>query len=194
MNWKGIVAIVLLVGLGIGAGVWVGSCQGNSRFLEKDAKRAAEVIQLREAQAQDRARAATMSEELQGKDKTIAGLRSDVAASKSTTDALRRKVRNRPVQAGCEDCEALVKKLDLTITLQDKMAFEQADALKLCEDRDIVRLGELEKCKQVDDLQSERLSDWKKQTRRGRVKTAFLAIGVGLGSGAIGYGVGRATQ
>jgi len=194
MNWKAILAIVLLVGLGAGAGVWVGSCQGTSRFVERDAKRAAEVIQLREAQAQDRARAATMSEELRGKDQTIATLRSDVAASKSASDALRRQVRKRPVQAGCEDCEKLVKKLDLTIALQDQMAFAQADALTLCEQRDIVRLDELEKCKQVDDLQSERLSDWKKQTRRGRVKTAFLVIGTNLATGAAGYAIGRATQ
>jgi len=194
MNWKSILAIIAAVGLALAAGVWFGSCQGQSRFLEKDAKRAAEVIQLREAQAQDRARAATMSEGLRSRDKTIGDLRSKVAAAKSASDALRRNVRKRPAKAGCEDCEELVKKLDLTIALQDQMAFAQADALTLCEQRDIVRLDELEKCRQVDELQTERLSDWKKQTRKGRVKTAFLAIGVGVASGAAGYGVGRATQ
>jgi len=194
VNWKAILAIVAAAGIALVVGVWVGSCQGSSRFLEKDAKREAEVIRLRESQAKDRVKAATMSEELRGKDKTIDGLRSDVAASKGVSASLRRKLRTRPVQPACRDCEELVKKLDLTIAIQDNMAFEQADALSLCQQRDIVRLGELEKCRQVDELQSERISDWKKQTRRGRVKAAFLAIGVGLGAGAAGYGVGRATQ
>ena len=194
MTWKGILAIVAAAGIALGVGVWVGSCQGQSRFLEKDAKREAEVIRLREFQAQDRARAATMTEELRTQDKTIGSLRDQVAASKSRIDALRKQVRKRPAKAGCEDCEELVNDLDLTIALQDDLIFEQAGALTTCKQRDLVRLDEIEKCRRVDELQSERLSDWKKQTRRGRVKTAFLAIGVGLAAGAAGYGVGRATQ
>jgi hypothetical protein len=35
---------------------------------------------------------------------------------------------------------------------------------------------------------------WKRQSRRARVKTAFLVIGTGLGAGLMGYGVGTATQ
>jgi len=194
MNWKAILAIVAAAGVALAVGLWVGSCQGSSRFLEKDAKRAAEVVQLREAQAKDRAKAATMTEEIRGKDKTISGLRSEVAASKGVSASLRRKLRNRPAQAGCDDCEALVKRLDLTIALQDDIVFAQADALEICEQRDIVRLDEIEKCRKVDELQTERLSDWKKQTRRGRVKTAFLVIGASAATGAGGYLIGRAQR
>ena len=35
---------------------------------------------------------------------------------------------------------------------------------------------------------------WKRHSRRARVKTAFLAIGMGLGGGLVGYGIGSATQ
>ena len=193
MNWKSVLAIVAAAGLALVAGVWVGNCKGSDRFIQRDAEREVEVMILRKAQEEDRARAATMTEELQARDKTIDGLRGDVAASKGQIDALRRKVRTRPVQAGCEDCEELVTRLDLTVADLDDLVFEQDTALQVCKRRDAVRLDELEKCRQVDELQTERLSDWKKQTKRGRVKAAFLAIGVGLGAGAAGYGIGRAT-
>ena len=195
VNWKTILAILVAAGAALGVGVWVGSCQGTSRFLERDAEAAALVISLRREADSHRAEATRRAVELARALKTIEGSRKDLEASKGQLEALRRQVRNRPINAAeCQDCEVLVKKLDLTLLLADKTIFEQQGALELCERREVERLAADEKCRKVDEVQSERLSDWKKRTRRGRVKTAFLGIGVGVVAGAAGYGIGAATR
>lgn len=49
----------------------------------------------------------------------------------------------------------------------------------------------LEKAWQVEHKRSEM---WQQQTRRGKVKTAFLTIGATAAGGLAGYGIGAATQ
>ena len=201
MNWKGIVAIVLLVGLGIGAGVWWGSKQGAEAVMRKDAERVVEIARLHEIADKHHAKATTLSAELETAYQSVEAARDAADKARRDAQAARRQrdARVAPTTLeGCKGelgkCDATVAKLDLTVARLDDTIFAQDSAIKLCEQRDIERRGEIEGCTKAGVIQEKRVQTWQQQTKRGRVKTAFFGIGMAAAGGAVGYVAGRYTQ
>lgn len=198
MNWKAIVAIVLLSALALGIGVWWGSHQTTDAVMKKDAQRVVEIERLHKVADTHRAKAATLSSELASAHEAVDVARKNTRAAKRRLEAIRRKGAVKTPVTSLEDCkgrlgqcEATTAELDLTIDGLEDMVFAQDTALRLCEERDIERLGQIENCVKAGVIERKRTESWQQQTRRGRVKTAFYGIGMALGGGAAGYAVGR---
>jgi len=201
VNWNAIIAIVILVGAAVLLGLWLGSRGTAEAVMRRDAERVVEIARLHEIADKHSAKAVTLTAELETAYEAADQSRAAADAAKRKLDALRRsRVRMAPVTTleGCRDrlgqCEETTAKLDLTIRGLDDTVFAQDAALKLCEKRDIERLGQIENCVKAGALERKRTESWQQQTKRGRVKTAFFGIGIGLIGGAAGYGVGRATN
>lgn len=201
MNWKAIVAIVLLSGLALGIGVWVGSRQTTEAVLRRDAERVVEIARLHAIRDEQGAKAAALTAELETAYQAVEAARDATERARKDAKAARRQRDARVAPKTLEECkgelgkcDATVAKLDLTVAGLDDTVFAQDTALKLCERREIERLGQVENCTKAGVIQEKRVQTWQQQTKRGRVKTAFFGIGMGLLGGGIGYGVGRATQ
>ena len=88
----------------------------------------------------------------------------------------------------------LVKKLDDELVLSDQTIFACNDALGSCHAQVGSLTMQVEAISEAKNLESKRVETWQQQTRKGRVKTAFLAIGSAAAGGLIGYGAAAATK
>jgi hypothetical protein len=106
----------------------------------------------------------------------------------------KKRRRGRPVPTNLKDCKAeLVEYSAETAIAERALAYTRVanDSLRetVGEQRNqILALGN------ALTAEHDLATGWKRQSRRARVKTAFLAIGTGVGGGLIGYGIGAATQ
>ena len=134
MTWKAILAIVAAAGIALVVGVWVGSCQGNQRFLEKDAARAAQNALLLEKAAQSGEEAAAATAKSQQAEASMNLALEAKAALEERLDVLRGKVRKRPTPVSTGELRARLDELgSLNVLLEDDLELTDS-ALFACTD------------------------------------------------------------
>jgi hypothetical protein len=102
----------------------------------------------------------------------------------------KKRRRGRPVPTNLKNCKAELEEYSAEAAIAERaLAYTRVanDSLRdtVGEQRNqILALGK------ALTAEHDLATGWKRHSRRARVKTAFLAIGTGLGGGLIGYGVG----
>jgi hypothetical protein len=106
----------------------------------------------------------------------------------------KKRRRGRPVPTNLKDCKAELDEYSAQTAIAERaLAYTRVANDSL---REVVTEQQVQILALGNALTAEHdlATGWKRQSRRARVKTAFLAIGTGVGGGLIGYGIGAATQ
>jgi hypothetical protein len=197
VGWKEWIAIVgvLLVGL------MVFMYMNRQQWVKRDVERQ---LQIAELQREADVHAAAAANERQRKEAAMASAAMHAAAraeSDAELEGMRKRWKSRPVsqdvaelQAQIEQADALIAKLDVDLARADKTIFALNEALVASDAEAISLQSQAAANEQAWKIEHERTESWQQQTKRGRVKTAFLTIGVAVGGGLAGYGIGTATQ
>lgn len=196
MNWKTATVLALIVILLFAA--W--SIFNQRKWIAKDVEMQVQIAELLQEADEASVQATEAGKRADEAEDRMREALERKAALEAELEGLRGKVRKRLVvtPGSCpgqlEDCDRLVEKLDQTLVLADQAIFACDDALGSCRAQ-VASLGtEIEKMRQAEKLQAERVETWQQQTRKGRVKTAFLAIGSAAAGGLIGYGAAAAAS
>ena len=197
MSWKGWLAIVAVLLVGFAVLTYV----NRQRWVEKDVQRQMQIAALLEEAEQHGQKADTAARKLAATKASAALAHGALQEAESKLDALRRKVRDRAESYDVQIARDQIAEADeLIFALEESLglANKTIDLLYLALDVAEEQIGYqdqhiavLEKAWQIEHKRSEM---WQQQTKRGRVKTAFLAIGATAAGGLAGYGIGAATQ
>jgi hypothetical protein len=118
----------------------------------------------------------------------------EAAVAIAELEASKKRRRSRPVPTNLKDCkEELVEYSAEAAIAERALAYTRVTNDLLMTTIDEQR-GQITALGNALTAEQERASGWKRYSRKGRVKTAFLAIGTGIAGGFIGYGIGAATQ
>ena len=204
MNWRGWLAIVAVILVVFVALTYV----NRQRWVARDVERQMQIERLQQEAEQHgkdaQAAARTVADAKRAAQSTYQSLQEKEAE----LDALRDKVglRLRPAKASPQDTTAeefrsqLAESDELIFALEGSLslAHQTIDSLHLAldaaEDQSTALELQVAANEEAWLLERERSDTWQQQTKRGRVKTAFLAIGATAAGGLAGYGIGAATQ
>ena len=197
MNWKWWAAIIWLLLIAFVTFTYIRKQQ----WVKKDVERQMQIAALLEEAEQHGQKADTAARKLAATKASAALAHGALQEAESKLDALRRKVRNRTesydVQSAhnqLDEADELIFALEESLGLANKTIDLLYLALDVAEEQigyQDQHIAVLEKAWQVEHKRSEM---WQQQTRRGKVKTAFLTIGATAAGGLAGYGIGAATQ
>jgi hypothetical protein len=118
----------------------------------------------------------------------------EAAVAIAELEAYKKRRRARPVPTNLKDCKKELGEYSAEAAIAERaLAYTRVanDSLRetVGEQRNqITALGK------ALTAEHDLATGWKRHSRSARVKTAFLAIGMGVGGGLIGYGIGAATQ
>ena len=109
-------------------------------------------------------------------------------------EKFKKRRRTRPVPTNLKDCKEELEEYSASEAIMERaLAYTRVA-------NDHLRVTVGEQRNQIAALgyaltaEHDLATGWKRQSRRARVKTAFLAIGTGVAGGLVGYGVGMATR
>ena len=197
MTWKAWAAIVAALLIAFLVFTYV----TRQQWVKRDVERLMQIERLQEEAEQHGKDAEAAKREVADAQRAAADSYDALVAAESDIDALRVKVRHRPRSTSSQELSAQLAEADtLIVALEDSLtlahqpietlymalsaAGRQASALEL----------QVVANEQAWLLERKRSETWLQQTKRGKVKTAFLAIGSAAAGGFAGYGVGVATQ
>jgi len=197
MNWKGWLAIVTVLLVGF----LVVSFTSRQRWVKRDVERQLQIAQL---QAEADRWSAVATEESRRKDAAMASAAVHAAAraqSDAELRAMRKKWKNRPVVktapelvAQLAQADAYIAKLESDLSRADLTIISLNDALIASDAEAMALRSQVDANEKAWLIERDRTESWQQQTKRGRVKTAFLTIGAAAGGGLAGYGIGVTTQ
>jgi len=204
MNWRGWLAIVAVLLVGFAVLTYV----NRQRWVARDVERQMQIAQLQQEAEQHGKDAQAAARKVADAKRAAQGTYRELQEAKAELDALRDKVglRLRPAKAVPQKAETaelrsqLTEADELIFALEGSLALahQTIDLLHLALDAAAVQSTALESQVAANEeawlLERERSDTWQQATRRGRVKTAFLAIGATAAGGLAGYGIGTATQ
>lgn len=137
----------------------------------------------------------------------LAGQQSDRAAdfAEKANDAQReadtaiaeldaRPRRKRPKPTTIKECEHEFDEYDARNELQERALAYTRITNGFLRDTIDEQQGQIVSLGHALTAEQDRADGWKRYSRKGRVKAAFLGIAVGVGGGLVGYGVGVATR
>jgi hypothetical protein len=150
----------------------------------QDESRLSAIAEARQAAFEAERRAAASFQEAEG-------LRKQSAVIEKELEALREKVRKRPAQPSTlpECMENLGLLTHQVVLLEEALKVERLTvaALSSALTDQTTRADLLDRAW---NLERKRSESYQKQAKREKVKKVFLALGVGLAGGAVGYGIG----
>ena len=202
MSWKGWLAIVAVILVVFVALTYV----NRQRWVARDVERQMQIERLQQEAEQHGKDAQAAARKVADAKRAAQSTYQSLQEKEAELDALRDKVglRLRPAKRERQDAEALAAQLveadELIFALEGSLslAHQTIDSLHLAldaaEDQSTALELQVAANEEAWLLERERSDTWQQQTKRGRVKTAFLAIGATAAGGLAGYGIGAATQ
>jgi hypothetical protein len=197
MDWRGWISIVVVLLVGFVALTYI----NRQRWVSRDVERQIRIAELR---AESDRHSVIAAEERQRKDAAMASAAMHAAAraeAEAELEEMRKRWRNRPVsndiavlRGQIKLADALITKLDADITLANKTILALNEALVASNAETDALSSQVAVNEQAWQLERERTETWQQQTKRGRVKTAFLTIGAATAGGLAGYGIGATVQ
>ena len=183
MTWKCWTLLAVIAALVVG-GLWVMQSQQSAwNMREKELVEDSQRWQSLAGQQSDRARdfAEKANDAQREADTAIAAL-----------DKSKKRKRRKPVTLkGCED---ELKEYDAHSAIQERaLAYTRITNGFLWETVGEQR-GQIVSLGNALTAEQDRADGWKRYSRKGKVKAAFMGIGVGLAGSLVGYGVGVATR
>ncbi len=183
MTWRCWTLLAVIAAILVG-GLWVMQSQQSAwNMREKELVEDSQRWQHLAGQQSDRARdfAEKASDAQREADTAIAAL-----------DARPKRKRPRPVTI--KDCEHEFDEYDAHNAIQERaLAYTRITNGFLWDTVEEQR-GQILSLGNALTAEQDRADGWKRYSRKGKVKAAFLGIGVGLAGSLVGYGVGVATR
>lgn len=197
MNWKTLVALLAVLLLGVV--LW--SVYNQRKWVQKDVELQIQIEGLKQDAAESADRAAQEAERGRQSEQRYQEALKDKKAAEGQLALVKAKVRKRPVSrthAQCMsqlgDCDETLAKTEVVLDLADDTIFACDEALGSCRAQTRHLEDQVVHLTEAQELTEKRVDVWQQQTRKGRVKTAFFGIGMGLAGGAIGAGAAIATN
>ena len=197
MDWKGWLSIVAVLLVGFAVLMYV----NRQQWVKRDVERQMQIAQL-QVEAERQSGIADVERKRKEEAKAAAAEHAaERAKAEAELDEMRERWKNRPTVTTAPElvaqliqADALIVRLELDMSRANKTIVSLTAALIAGDAEASALSNQVAANERAWQIERDRSDTWQQQTKRGRVKTAFLTIGVAAGGGLAGYGIGAATQ